>query len=88
MPIKPKVETTLPNRQPTLTEIAQLVEGASHTEHMAILESGASFAEIEQALLRFSGDDDVLGEAPPPLEGRSAQVYEILRSFEAADEES
>jgi hypothetical protein len=44
----------------------------------AITGSGASYAELEEAVAWSMGEDDVMGEARKPLTGRVAQVHEIL----------
>jgi hypothetical protein len=72
--------------QPTLEEIAALVGGDDATVHTAILATGASLAEIEQAMIMAAGAGEALGEAPHPLEGRVAAVYEILTADEADEE--
>jgi hypothetical protein len=71
---------------PTLEEIAALVGGDDATVHTAILATGASLAEIEQAMIMAAGAGEALGEAPHPLEGRVAAVYEILTAEEADEE--
>jgi hypothetical protein len=63
---------------PTLNEIARLVGGEDAAVHTAILATGATFVEIEQALLAAGGVDEPLGQAAYPLEGCAAAVYEIL----------
>lgn len=67
-----------PHARPTLSEIAELVGGDDPVKHLRILKTGATFAEIEQALAWASGAGDVLGEEERPLSGRVAAVYEIL----------
>lgn len=67
-----------PHARPTLSEIRELVGGDDPVKHLRILETGATFAEIEQALAWASGAGDVLGEEERPLTGRVAAVYEIL----------
>ncbi len=67
-----------PHLHPTLSEIAELVGGDDPVKHLRILQTGATFGEIEQALARASGAGEQLGEEERPLEGRVAAVYEIL----------
>lgn len=69
-------------QQPTLAEIASLVGGEDATLHTAILATGATYAEIEQALVMAVGADEALGKAPRPLAGPAAQVYELLTADE------
>lgn len=72
-------------QRPTLAEIASLVGGEDATLHTAILATGATYAEIEQALMRAAGADEALGESSHPLEGPAAQVYELLTADEAGE---
>jgi len=74
--------------RPTLSEVAELVGGTNNRRHMAILETGATFDEIEQALAWLAGADDVLGESGRQLSGRVASVYEIIKSDEPTDDEA
>ena len=60
--------------------------GDGATRHTVILATGATGAEIEQALVLAAGADEALGDAPPPLEGRVAAVYDILTADEPDDE--
>jgi hypothetical protein len=52
----------------------------------AIVSSGASYAELEEAVAWSLGEDDVMGEERKPLTGRVAQVYEILARDEEDEE--
>lgn len=52
----------------------------------AIIESGATLAEVEAAVAWASGEDEVLGEEREPLTGATASVYEILIADEEFDE--
>ncbi len=75
-----------PDLRPTLSDIAKLV-GDDDPEKLArILATGATITEIEKAVLWASGADDVFGEAPHPLEGAAALVYDILTA-DAPEEE-
>lgn len=76
-----------PDRQPTLSEVTQLIGGTNAARHAAVFATGATFAEINRALAYARGDDEILGETSHPLEGRAAAVYEILTADEALDEE-
>ncbi len=44
----------------------------------AIIETGASIEEVEEAVAWASGENDVMGEARKPLSGTVAAVYDIL----------
>lgn len=75
-----------PRERPTLSEIARIV-GDDDAEKLArILATGASIVEIEKAVLWASGAEDALGEAPHPLEGPAALVYDILTADAPEDE--
>ena len=86
----PTTRTVFPEparqQRPTLGEIAAMVGGEDATRHTAILATGATSAEIERALALAAGADEALGDAPPPLEGRVAAVYDILTADEPDDE--
>ena len=73
----------VPDSRPTLSEIARIVRDDDPEKLARILATGATIAEIEKAVLWASGAEDVLGEAPHPLEGRAALVYDILTADEA-----
>ena len=53
----------------------------------AIIDSGASLAELEAACAWAAGADEVLGEEREPLSGTTADVYEILLANEQFDDE-
>jgi len=53
----------------------------------AILETGASLSEVEEALLWAEGASDELAKSGHPLTGGAARVYEILVAEEAYPEE-
>jgi hypothetical protein len=72
--------------QPSLPEIAALVGGDDAMLHTAILATGATYSEIEQAMALAAGADEALGETPHPLEGRVAAVYELLSAEQEPDE--
>ncbi|MDX6751620.1 hypothetical protein SH611_17580 [Geminicoccaceae bacterium 1502E] len=73
-------------RPASLSEIVQLVGGSSPgARHSAILATGATAAEIRHAILWACGEDEALGEEPPPLQGRTALVYDILKAEEPED---
>lgn len=53
----------------------------------AILDTGASLAELEAARAWSVGADEVLGEERAPLSGVTAQVYDILIAGEEFEDE-
>lgn len=55
---------------------------ADHTV-LAILETGASIADLEVAVIYAQGEGDYVDRAGHPLSGKAAQVAEILAQDEA-----
>jgi hypothetical protein len=71
----------------TAAEIRR-VAGPLNDEAVAeILRLGVSLEELEIAARYASGEGDLLDRIGHPLDGRVAQLYEILSSEEADDEE-
>ncbi len=46
----------------------------------AIIASGASISDVELAVARLTGADDILRDRPEPLDGAAAVVYDLLMS--------
>ena len=46
----------------------------------AIIASGASISDLELAVARLTGADDILRDRPEPLDGAAAVVYDLLMS--------
>jgi hypothetical protein len=68
-------------RPATLAEIRQMVGDAEAAKLEAILATGATPAQIGEAMAWASGESDVMGgELERPLSGPVAAVYEILAS--------
>lgn len=67
---------------PTREEIVQLVGDLDDAAAAAILATGASFAEVEEAARRATGEVDTAAEAHP-LSPRAEAVYDILQSIPA-----
>ena len=44
----------------------------------AIIASGATINDVELAMARLTGADDILRYQPEPLDGRAAIVYDLL----------
>lgn len=67
----------------TLSEIVGILgDHGAAPRHGAILATGATAVEVRRALLWARGEREALGEEPPPLAGRTAQVYDILMAEE------
>jgi hypothetical protein len=68
-------------RAATLAEIRQMVGDVEAAKLEAILATGATPGQIEEAMAWASGESDVMGgELERPLSGPVAAVYEILAS--------
>ena len=65
-------------RAASMREISALVGDIEAEKLEAIRASGASVAEIEQALAWAAGESDVLGDEDHRLAGPIGQVYAIL----------
>jgi hypothetical protein len=76
----------IPAPPASLSEIVALVGGEDSSRHMAILATGASCAEIEQALAYVAGAGEALGKSTHPLSGRVAAVYDLLTADLPDDE--
>lgn len=74
-----------PHAHPTLQEIQELTGIDDPVKCLRILQTGATFAEIEQALAWARGTAEPLGEEERPLAGRVAAVYDILTEDEEGD---
>ncbi len=68
-------------RAATMSEIRQMVGDVEAAKLEAILATGATPGQIEEAMAWASGESDVMGgELERPLSGPVAAVYEILAS--------
>lgn len=71
-----------PHAHPTAREIRELTGIEDPVRISRILATGATFGEIEQALLWARGAGERLGEEERSLSGRVAAVYDILTEDE------
>jgi hypothetical protein len=78
----------LMTRQPaTLHEITELLGDLEAAKAEAILATGATVPEIEEAQAWAAGESDVMGgELARPLSGAVAAVYEILSTEQPPDD--
>ena len=68
-------------RAATLAEIRQMVGDVEAAKLEAILATGATPGQVEEAIAWAAGESDVMGgELARPLSGPVAAVYEILMS--------
>jgi hypothetical protein len=67
-------------RAPELTheEVTRICGDLEERKVAAILATGASLAELEEAIAWATGESDVMGEARLPVAGTVAQLYDIL----------
>ncbi len=75
-----------PQRAATLREIRETVGELDDAKLEAILATGVTQAELEQALAWAEGESDVMGKEARPLEGRVAAAYEILMTETPVDD--
>ena len=64
--------------RPTHDDLRRLCGDVADWKLIAIVETGASLEDIEEAVEWVSGADDVMGEARKQLSGRVADVFAIL----------
>jgi hypothetical protein len=72
----------------TRAEVAGVCGDILDWKIKAIIESGATLAELETAAAWAAGADEVLGEEREPLTGATAAVYDILVADEECGEEA
>lgn len=72
---------------PSYEELVRLVGELEPVRLAEIEQLHATINEIEEAVAFAAGEDDIMGEARVPLIGRAAEVYDIIMSDEAIDEE-
>ncbi|MCG8695756.1 MAG: hypothetical protein MI806_31475 [Minwuiales bacterium] len=83
----PKSQTAPSHHRITREEIAHTVGEISDAKIVAIISSGASLKELEEAVAWASAESDVMGELERPLAGPAARVYDILTAEEEPEEE-
>jgi hypothetical protein len=76
-----------PRKPLTASEVRRLVGDVPDARVQAILATGATLEELEEAAAWASGESDVLGELERPLTGTIAQLYDILTIDEAYESE-
>lgn len=64
----------------TRDDVVRVVGDVEDATIAALLATGASYLELEQAVMWANGDGDHLGKAGHPLTGKAAQAYDILLS--------
>ena len=77
-----------PKRDPLSHDTVVRIAGdVSDAKAVAIIASGASLDELEQAVAWASLEDDVMGKERRTLTGIVAELYEILTADEADEDE-
>ncbi len=77
-----------PKQSPLSHETVVRIAGdVSDAKAVAIIASGASLDELEQAVAWASLEDDVMGKERRALTGIVAELYEILTADEADEDE-
>lgn len=71
----------------THAEIRRLCGDVTDERVAELLATGATIEDLEVALAWSAGASDVMGAARKPLEGKAAQVYELLSSELDEDED-
>lgn len=71
----------------THKDIVRILGPIDDETAVAIIETGANAAQVEEARLWAAGESDAMGEARKPLVGAAAAVYDILVAAQALDEE-
>lgn len=69
-----------------LADLRELIGDIDYGAAAAIIATGATRAELEQAVFYARGYGDVVNRSGHPLVGAAAQTYEILTADEDDDE--
>lgn len=62
----------------TAEDVRKLCGEVEDQQVAAILATGATLEELEEAVAWAGGLDDVMGEERKPLTGAAAQIYDLL----------
>lgn len=71
----------------TRDEIEALLGRITDAQISAIIGTGASCGEVEEAAAWAAGESDVMGEAEAKLTGAAAAVYDLLTAAESYENE-
>ena len=69
-----------------LDDVRELIGEIAEIDAAAIIATGATRAELEQAVYYARGYGDVVDRSGHPLAGAAAQIYEILTAEEDEEE--
>jgi hypothetical protein len=70
----------------SLGDVKELLGDIAELDAAAIIATGATRAELEQAVYYARGYGDVVDRSGHPLTGAAAQIYEILIADQDEDE--
>ncbi len=74
--------------QITHADIARLLPGLTEAKAAAVEASGATLPQLEEAIAWAAGESDVMGgELERPLDGRVAELYDILTADQAYEDD-
>lgn len=76
-----------PKTRLTQTDVARIVGEVEDEQAVALIATGASVAELEEAALLAEGETDVLSEARVALSPKVAAAYDILTTWGAEPDE-
>jgi len=65
-------------KMPTRDDVIHLLGDVTDHKVVAILATGASLEQLEEAAAWLAGESDVMGEERLPLAGAAAKVYDII----------
>lgn len=71
----------------TASDVLEVLGPMSDDRVAAVLETGATVRQIEEAAAWATGESDVMGELRRPVAGPVAAVYEILTADELLAED-
>ena len=71
----------------TATDVVEILGPMPDARIAAILATGASLEELEEAAAWAAGESDVMGEMRRPVVGPVAAVYDLLTADEALAED-
>lgn len=71
----------------TATDVIEIVGPLTDARITAIVATGATIEQLEEAVAWATGESDVMGELERPVSGPVAAIYDILTAEEEFGEE-
>lgn len=68
-------------------DVVRILGPIDDNKCVAIIATGATVKDLEEAAAWLAGEDEVMGEMERPLIGVAGQIYELLSADEAYGEE-